>query len=135
MPTTARRRLGVMEFHQTLGSRGTARRVRSLRSRLATCGNMSAKGVRPSVSPRRIRYAANLVPPLCGEGPVQARLSNGESAMDRFPHRGFCEDQFFALLQTGTTIDMEVSPRDCVLTFGASNERGNGALLVYPEKQ
>jgi len=31
--------------------------------------------------------------------------------MDVFPHRGFCEEQFLNLMQTGTGIDMDVLPR------------------------
>lgn len=30
--------------------------------------------------------------------------------MDRFPHRGFCEEQFLALMQTGTAYDVGILP-------------------------
>jgi hypothetical protein len=33
-------------------------------------------------------------------------------AIDRFPHREFCEEQFYHLMQTGTAVDLDSLPKD-----------------------
>jgi len=46
---------------------------------------------------------------LGGNGPGTIIQRGG--VMDQFPHRGFCEEQFFNLMQSGTAINMDVLPK------------------------
>ena len=69
-------------------------------------------------------------------------ISNGNGAgtiierggvMDRFPHRGFCEEQFLALMQTGTAFDLDILPNLADLWGWQLGDTGSATAKFRPE--
>jgi hypothetical protein len=52
------------------------------------------------------------IPMEFGSNTFPGTVIPGGGAIDGFPHRDFCEEQFYGLMQTGTAVDRDKLPKD-----------------------